>query len=145
MIKQRAFTMAATSQNPTNALRSPSRVLILEQQSVYLLTVLQSLRKMKAVVYVLLLFFAVVTAQDGGSEAPSAKAPAAVKLMSTMPACGTQCFEAARKASPCAPTNLTCSCSSDTIIEQMSMCVAEGCTIREAFSTASFSACVNPY
>ncbi|KAK3052458.1 hypothetical protein LTR09_006312 [Extremus antarcticus] len=55
---------------------------------------------MKAVVYVLLLFFAVVTAQDGGSEAPSAKAPAAVKLMSTMPACGTQCFEAARKASP---------------------------------------------
>jgi hypothetical protein len=50
-----------------------------------------------------------------------------------------KCLEAAIAASPCAFTDLACSCSNSTITEQVELCVLQSCTLKQSLCTHLFN------
>ncbi|KAH6972889.1 hypothetical protein BKA56DRAFT_691503 [Ilyonectria sp. MPI-CAGE-AT-0026] len=57
----------------------------------------------------------------------------------TPPLCGVSCIQQETLKSTCSPTNATCICTNVELNEQISLCVAANCTVRESLLVQSYS------
>lgn len=68
--------------------------------------------------------------------------------MAELPACALTCLAHAAATANCSITNIACVCSNEVFMDYAKLCVAESCTIREAFFTQNQTAVqchVHPY
>ncbi|KAK5228288.1 hypothetical protein LTR72_002171 [Exophiala xenobiotica] len=62
---------------------------------------------------------------------------AAQALLSALPKCAATCAEEFVLTSTCAPTNLTCICTTATLLARITQCTTANCTVIEALSAAN--------
>ncbi|KAI3573956.1 hypothetical protein IWW34DRAFT_884725 [Fusarium oxysporum f. sp. albedinis] len=66
--------------------------------------------------------------------------------LAQLPDCATKCFASAHADSECSPTDTTCRCTNEKLQQDITICVAGTCTVKEAMFTknATMTACGAP-